>query len=126
MGIAYWKVFFIEEDKISPPIDIDDYGLMGYATRSGKSRSCMLFATVWRNGWEPKIESGLYIVGQWYELKNGEISQIWSRPAVYRRYRKNLERLRNNQNNTVPNTPLLWFTDKHAHPVIGPYPFTRR
>lgn len=119
MAIEFWNVFLIDREKISRPLKLEDYGLMGFATRSKGNKSCMLFASKWLEGWEPKYQKGLYIVGQWYDLKDGHIFRA-DRPAVYRRYLSSLQRKRGEM---ASHPPFLWFKSEDAHPVIGPYPF---
>lgn len=122
IGIQYWTVWAITGEQVSEPLEIQDYGTMGFATHPKAGGGCRLLVSRWINGWEPKRGEGLYIAGRWYEFANGEFFPSSERPAVYRRYLFNLEQLRLEYLESQPQKPLLWYTGKEAVPVVGPYP----
>ena len=120
MGIEYWTLWAIDEGQVSKPIEIQDYGTMGYLTSAEDDKNCQLLVSRWLDGWEPERGSGLYIVGRWYIYSNGEFSPQFDRPAIYRRYLYRLERLRGE---SLSKKPLLWYKSSETHQVIGPHPF---
>jgi hypothetical protein len=120
MGIEYWTIWAIDEGHVSKPIEIQDYGTMGYLTSPEEGRGCQLLVARWQDGWEPERGAGLYIVGRWYVFRNGEFSPRFDRPAIYRRYLISLERLRGE---SLSKKPILWYKSSKAHQVIGPHPW---
>jgi hypothetical protein len=116
MGVEYWEVRAIVEGKLSNPVNVEDYGVMGYLTKAKSDKRCMLLVTSWNNGWEPKRGYGLYLSGQWFAYSNstGEFYRVLDRPAVHRRYLYGFERLRLSELAKEDRVPLLWFHDKDA------------
>jgi hypothetical protein len=119
MGVEYWKVRVLSEGKISEPVEVEDYGSMGFLSSNGKQ--CRLLVTRWIEGWEPKKEYGLYLVGRWFELSDHNLQYTIYRPAIKRRYLDSLVRLR--REGSQRGTPIIWFKSPEATPIIGPYPF---
>jgi len=119
MGIEYWDVRILFEEKISNPISVEDYGLMGYLSSNGKQ--CRLLVTRWLEGWEPTKEYGLYLVGRWFELSEHNLQYTLVRPAIKRRYLDSLMQLR--LQGSQRDKPVMWFRDPEASPIVGPYPF---
>ncbi len=119
MGRESWEIRVLLDDKISNSVNVEDYGVMGYFLSNGKQ--CRLLVTRWIEGWEPKKEHGLYLVGRWFQLYDHSLEYTCDRPVIKRRYLNSLRQLRNQgfQNNR----PVLWFQDPSATPIIGPYPF---
>jgi hypothetical protein len=120
MGIESWEVRILTDDKISNPVYVEDYGLMGYLSSNGKQ--CRLLVTRWIEGWEPKKEYGLYLVGRWFDLSDHNLRYTLYRPAIKRRYLDSLKQLRL-QGSHKGRKPVMWFRDPEASPIVGPYPF---
>lgn len=122
MGVQYWTVWSIAGEQVSEPLQIEDYGTMGFATQSQQGGACQLLVSRWIDGSEPGRGAGLYIVGRWYRFTAGSFFADSDRPVVYRRYLSSLERLRLEYLESQPQKPLLWYTGKETVPVVGPYP----
>ncbi len=121
MGVEYWTVWVLSGDKISNPVEVEDYGSMGFLSSNGKQ--CRLLVTRWIEGWEPNKDYGLYLVGRWFELSGHNMEYTLYRPAIKRRYIDTLVRLR--REGSKRGTPVMWFKDQDATPIIGPYPFRK-
>lgn len=119
MGVEYWKVRILSEDKISNPVEVEDYGSLGFLTSNGKQ--CRLLVTRWIEGWEPKKEYGLYLVGRWFELSDHKLEYSLYRPAIKRRYLDSLKHQRSQGSQS--GEPVMWFRDSETTPIVGPYPF---
>ena len=125
MGVEYWSLWFVTRDQISRPLEVNDFGVMSFLTASPAGK-CEIFAARWRDGWEPKRGSGLYIAGHWRQISlHGDISIDWDRPVLYRRYLFDLERQRNGAMSESGRRAVPWHTSPLARRVIGPYPTER-
>jgi hypothetical protein len=123
MGVQYWTVWAANETSISEPIEIEDYGVMGFPTRAQEENRCYMLATRWIEGWEPGRGAGLYLAGRWYKYVHGEFSAVYDRPAVYHRYLYSLQDARGESFSKDHPEPLIWYASKKAHALVGPYPF---
>jgi hypothetical protein len=124
IGIQYWEVRAVVDDRVTNAVPVDDYGILGFATRSSLKTPCHLLATQWLWGWEPKKGDGLYLYGRWFDFSptSTELYSALDRPAIYRRYLYSFERMRLSALEKEEPMPLLWFTDTATAPLIGPYP----
>ncbi len=124
MGVQYWELRAVVDGVMSKPMIVEDYGIMGFLTRSKSQNKCALLSTRWLWGKEPARGSGLYLTGMWFTYSKND--RAWTpaidRPAVYRRYLNNFEKLRIEQLNSEHPIPLLWFSDKETKEIEGPYP----
>ena len=119
MAVEHWSLWVIGADFVSRPIDANDFGVMSFLTGQPGGK-CKVFAATWRDGWEPRRGDGLYIVGVWHELLDGDLLVDSDRPALYRRY---LFELQNRRNRSFgPRRTLEWHKSSLARPVFGPYP----
>jgi hypothetical protein len=122
MDVSYWKVWVLSDDKLSNPVDVEDYGLTGFLSSNGKQ--CRLLVTRWIEGWEPKRGYGLYLVGRWFQLYDNELQYTSVRPAIKRRYLNSLALMTHmRQQGAQDGKPVMWFRDRQATPIVGPYPF---
>ena len=112
MGVQYWTVWVVSKAGISKPLDIQDYGIVGFLTRGTGEKECNLLATRWMEGSEPERGTGLYLVGRWFKVIDGNLTPHFNRPAIYRRYLLSFQQQRNNAMSTDQPKPLLWFHDK--------------
>jgi hypothetical protein len=119
IAISSWLVWAIDRQKISKPLEVQNYGTISFPT-TGRASACNLLAARWHSGWEPRRGHGTYIAGSWYAIENGEFARVQERPAIYRRYLLGVERARYEAEER--NRPLLWYRDASA--VIGPRPIT--
>ena len=124
MGVQYWEVRAIVNGIVSKPAIVEDYGIMGFLTRSKSGKRCALLSTRWLWGQEPKRGRGLYLAGKWfvYDMSDNAWTPAIDRPVVYRRYLDSFEKLRLEQLNSDNPIPLSWFVDKETKELIGPYP----
>ncbi|HEV8581810.1 MAG TPA: hypothetical protein VGX68_22300 [Thermoanaerobaculia bacterium] len=129
MGIEYWEVRAIVGDKLTKPLDVEDYGIMSYLTRASPNSKCRLLASRWFPGWEPERGEGLYLMGKWFTYSefSPELTTE-DRPAVYRRYLLSFQRLRAEQlrKDLDHRQPLPWFSDGRTKELVGPYPSYER
>lgn len=112
MGIAYTSLFVLDGADLSRPpatVTVEDWGGMGLLTRAPGARHCQLLRTQWGDGSEPARGPGLYLVGQWLRLREGQLRPLDDRPVVCRRFLISLEKLR-----ASPPRPVRWFADRRA------------
>jgi hypothetical protein len=124
VGIAAsdWSVWAIDDEKVSKPLEVQNYGTLSFATKPSAGASCLLLAARWHSGWEPRRGHGMYIAGSWYAVENGAFARVEDRPAIYRRYLSGLESARYDAEER--NRPVPWF--RSASPAVGPRPVTGR
>jgi hypothetical protein len=120
IAVSDWSVWAIDSEKISQPLEVQNYGTFSFPTSTRAGAACYLLAARWHPGWEPRRGHGTYIAGSWYALENGAFSRVADRPAIYRRYLSAVERARYAAEES--GGPLLWF--RTATPVVGPRPIT--
>ena len=120
IAVSDWTVWSIDGEKVSPPLEVQNYGTFSFATRPSSGKSCLLLAARWHPGWEPGRGHGMYVAGSWYAIENGKFERVEDRPAIYRRYLSGVERARYDAEER--NQPLTWF--RGATPAIGPRPVT--
>lgn len=122
IAVSDWRVWAIDSEKISGPLEVQNYGTLSFPTMPRAGNACRLLAARWHPGWEPKRGHGMYIAGSWYAIENGEFSRVEARPVIYRRYLFGLERARHDAEER--HQPLIWFHSAEA--AIGPRPATGR
>jgi hypothetical protein len=120
IAVSDWSVWAIGSEKISQPLEVQNYGTFSFATRPSAEASCVLLAARWHSGWEPRRGHGMYIAGSWYAVENGAFARMEDRPTIYRRYLADVERARYDAEER--NLPLSWF--RAAALAIGPRPVT--
>jgi hypothetical protein len=121
MGVQYWAVRAIIEGELSNALFAEDYGIVGYPTRSKSQKVCMLLVTRWLEGWEPTRGDGLYLAGRWFTYNTYSHEMVPAdRPVIYRRYLYGFERLRLGQLEKDQPTPLLWYKDKRQRSLLDP------
>ena len=120
MAVQYWKVWAINGDQVSKPVEMEDYSTMSFATRSKHESACNLLVSRWVSGWEAKRGNGLYIAGLWHQLINGEFLPNFDRPTVFRRYSFDLEHQREQVLYQHATKPILWYKSRDAHSLVGP------
>jgi hypothetical protein len=126
MAIQHWTIWAITGNTISKPVRVDDYGIMSFLTKSNQSGSWYLLSARWIDGWEPKRGDGLYAVGKWYALSEGEFAPVADRPQIQRRYLPSLERMRLQAFEQKNPTPLIWYKDKRTRLIVGQYPLLKK
>ncbi len=122
MGIEVWTIRALTGNVVSNAVKVEDYGVLGFATRSSRGSACNLLSTRWLRGSEPDRGKGLYLIGQWYKLKNGGFVLARDRPRIYRRYLPTFERVRLEALSQKRPLPVTWYRDSLCAPVTGRYP----
>lgn len=123
MGVQSWKLWAINGDEVSNEVSVADYGVMSFLTCSPDRTGTLLLGSRWLSGWEPRRGEGLYIAGQWYELRCGGLYPASNRPGVYHRYLESLAEERGQALGKDRSAPVEWYSKKNAHMLVGPYPF---
>jgi len=118
MAVEHWSVRVLSREHLSEPLDVEDYGTLSFLTSNGKQ--CRLLEARWIEGWEPVRGYGLYLVGRWMELSDGDFMDTFNRPMIKRRYLRSLEQ----QRSQGDQKPVIWFNGPGASPIVGPYPFS--
>lgn len=126
MMIQHWTIWAITGNTVSKPVKVDDYGIMSFLTMSNQSGSWYLLSARWIDGWEPKRGDGLYAVGKWYALSNGEFAPVSDRPQIQRRYLPSFELIRLQAFEQRKPTPVIWYKDKRTRPIVGQYPLLKK
>ena len=120
IAISTWVLWALEADRISKPLEVQNYGTISFATTARAGSACTLLAARWHPGWEPRRGHGTYIAGSWYAIEGGEFTRVEERPAISRRYLFAVERSRYDAEER--GRPLLWY--RGADAVAGPRPVT--
>ncbi|CAN5471391.1 hypothetical protein BH11PSE11_BH11PSE11_04830 [soil metagenome] len=113
MGVQYWTIWPLREAEIFAPVEMQDYGVMGFATRTKGGQQCRLLVSRWENG--GKDGTGRYIVGRWHNLVDGKLMPAADRLAISSRYLYRLEKQM--FASMSANRPLRWFASKDAAPI---------
>lgn len=122
MGIEVWTIRALTGNVVSNPVKVEDYGVLGFPTRSSRGTACDLLSTRWRRDSEPDRGEGLYLFGQWYQLKSGRFVLARDRPRIHRRYLASFERIRLEALSKKRPAPVTWYRDSVSAPVAGRYP----
>jgi hypothetical protein len=125
IAVSDWTVWAIDRERVSRPLEVQNYGTLSFATLpQGSSSACYLLAARWHSGSEPGRGHGMYIAGSWYAVERGSFERVFDRPVVYVRYLSGVERARYDAESH--DQPLLWYRHPSVKPVIGPRPVTGR
>ena len=111
MAIQSWSIWSIANGQVSDPVPAEDYGLISFATRPKGSQRCQLLVSNWR----PGPRGGLFAVGRWHDVHEGQFAPGKERPAMTRRYLYRFEKQRDEHRRTE--LPLRWYAHPDAHPV---------
>ncbi|MEX8507341.1 MAG: hypothetical protein AB3X46_03385 [Leptothrix ochracea] len=125
MGVSRWSLRSLETtSQVSESIETEDWGVMSFATQLPAAKGCHVLISRWLPGHEPGEGAGrgdgLYVVGRWYQWGGDGFLPQANRPVVYRRYRRELERLRDDALDA--GHPVHWANSPRTKTVIGPYP----
>ena len=122
IAVSDWVVWAIDREKVSKPVEVQNYGTLSFATMPRAGAACYLLAAHWHSGWEPGRGHGMYIAGSWYEVERGAFERVFDRPVVYTRYLSGVERGRYEAEEH--DQPFLWYRRPSTRVVIGPRPLT--
>jgi hypothetical protein len=125
MGVSRWSILSLEAtSQVSEPVETEDWGVMSFATQLPAAKGCHVLISRWLPGHEPGEGAGrgdgLYVVGRWYQWGRDGFLPHPTRPVVYRRYLRELERLRDDALDA--GRPAHWAVSPRTKTVIGPYP----
>ena len=124
IAVSSWAVWAIDRERLSKPLEVQNYGTLSFATMGRGGASCDLLAARWHSGWEPGRGHGMYIAGSWYVVERGAFERVFDRPVVYVRYLSGVERARYDAESR--DQPLLWYRHPGVKRAIGPPPLTGR
>ena len=122
IAVSDWLVWAIDRERLSKPLEVQNYGTLSYATMAKPVASCHLLAARWHSGWEPDRGHGTYIAGSWYAVERGAFERVFDRPVVYVRYLSGVERARYDAESR--DQPFLWYRHPAVKTAIGPRPLT--
>ena len=93
---------------------VQEYGSFGTFVHSAGHVN--ILTTYWVSGDDPKRGGGLYLVGQWWRYKSGELVPLLNRNAIARRYLFSFERERWDTL-TSDRIPYRWLANHNATTV---------
>lgn len=114
MGVSQWTIFIfpnVELRNFDPPLSfgVEEYGAFGTFVAANRGVNILTTRWMW---WNTKETRGgaLYLVGQWWRYKAGELYPMVNRPIMARRYLLSFEqeRLRTLDSAQVP---YRWFAN---------------
>lgn len=121
MGVNYWTIAIlpdVESGGFEPPLTfrVEDYGSFGTFVSAGGKVSILATKWLWTKDSLGKRGRGLYLVGQWWRYKAGQLLPLLSRPGLMRRYLLSFERERL-QTIDSPYAPYRWLTRRNVIPM---------
>ena len=119
LGVSVWTIaIFPNTDfrTFQPPLtfSVKDYGSMGTFVHAAGHIN--ILTTYWVSGDDRKRGGGLYLVGQWWRYKSGELVPLLNRNAIARRYLFSFERERWDTL-TSDRIPYRWLANRNATTV---------
>jgi hypothetical protein len=118
LGINNWTIYIFPDSEFRRPLSplifsVEEYGSLGTFVTEGNS--ILILTTKWLWGKDPqgKRRNGLYLVGQWWRYRQGELVPAIERPLLARRY---LERFASERGRTFGDqrAPYLWLKNPSA------------
>lgn len=123
MGVSYWTIAIFPDTEFrnyQPPLTfrVQEYGTFGTFVSAG--RTINILTTRWESTTDPKGRrgEGLYLVGQWWRYKSGELLPMLNRGTIGRRYLLSFERERWNTIDS-DRKPYSWLSHVNAEPLKG-------
>jgi hypothetical protein len=118
MAVNFWTIFIFADPefrKFRPPLtfSVQEYGSSGtFVSRNGRIR---ILTTRWLWSSDPKRKraEGLYLVGQWWRYKAGNLLPLSRLTPVARRYLMSFENERSQTVNS-PLVPYKWLSNAKA------------
>src|SRR5262245_11893762 len=128
IGLDFWTIYIFPDSEFRGPqapliFGVDEYGALGTFVPEGDH--VLILTTKWLGMEDPqgKRDEGLYLVGQWWRYKSGELLPVVERPLMARRFLFSfaIERDRTESN---PRRPYLWLRSRKTEllkesPLIG-------
>jgi hypothetical protein len=114
MGVSRWTIFIFPDDEFrsfnSPlSFSVQEYGAFGTFVTAGSGVNILTTRWMERKG-KGKRGTGLYLVGQWWRYRSGELFPLLNRPRVARRYLASFEQERLRTLNSAQ-IPYQWLTN---------------
>lgn len=118
MGVNFWTISIFSAGDVSnfrPPLtfSVEEYGSSGTFVSNG--RRVQILTTKWLWAKDPKRRrgDGLYLVGQWWRYRRGELVPSTNRTILARRYLESFAVERGRTSNS-PTIPFKWLTGPKA------------
>lgn len=118
MGVNYWTIAIlpdVESRAFEPPLTfrVEEYGSWGTFVSERRRVSILATKWLWTDDPTGKLGRGLYLVGQWWQYKSGQLLPLLSKPTLMRRYLLSFERERL-QTIDSPHAPYRWLTNRNT------------
>lgn len=118
MGVNYWTIAIlpdVESRVFEPPLTfrVEEYGSWGTFVSDRARVSILATKWLWTDDPTGKLGRGLYLVGQWWQYKSGQLLPLLSKPTLMRRYLLSFERERL-QTIDSPHAPYRWLTNRNT------------
>ncbi len=95
----------------------EEFGQRGAFTWSPTDRKCRVLATRWQNATDRRRGPGLYLVGEWFEYRSGELIPDTARPVLARRFLNSFEAERG-RDITSDLIPFKWLRNPRGEPLL--------
>jgi hypothetical protein len=114
MGVSRWTIFiFADTDfrSFNSPLSfgVEEYGAFGTFVTAGRGVNILTTRWMERKG-KGKRGTGLYLVGQWWRYRSGQLFPLPNHPRVARRYLASFEQERL-RTLTSAQIPQQWFNN---------------
>lgn len=121
IGVSRWTIAIFHDTEFrdyQPPLtfSVEEYGSFGtFVSAAGRVN---ILTTNWQSIQDPKGKrgTGLYLVGDWWRYKSGELVPMLNRSTIARRYLFSFERERW-ETIESDRKPYSWLTHVNAEPI---------
>ena len=121
LGVDYWTIFIFPDPEFhhfTAPLtfSVEEYGSSGTFVTSGGRVN--ILTTSWVGNEDPKHKRGwgMYLVGQWWRYRSGELRPLLDRSIIARRYLFGFEKERNETTRRDP-IPFQWLSHPNTESV---------
>jgi hypothetical protein len=120
-GIAVntWTIYVFPDSEFSRPqapliFSVEEYGALGTFVSEGNTIFILTTRWVWSKDPQGRRRNGLYLVGQWWRYRSGELVPVTEKPLLTRRYLASFaaERGRTYRDQRAP---YLWLKSRRVH-----------
>jgi len=116
MGVNYWTIAILPDVEFrgfEPPLTfrVEEYGSLGTFVSDRTRVSILATKWLWTDDPAGKLGRGLYLVGQWWQYKAGQLLPLFSKSTLMRRYLLSFERERLETIDS-PHAPYRWLTNR--------------
>jgi len=116
IGLESWTIYVFPDSEFRGPqapliFVVGEYGALGTFVPEGDHVLILTTEWLWIEDPQGKRDEGLYLVGQWWRYKSGELLPVVERPLLARRFLFSfaIERERTESN---PRKPYLWLKNR--------------